>query len=74
MNRNEKIAKLCNAIWEYRGRMNSEMTHWKQPPRPSALQRVVNWCERLNLPVFETIQKIESFKRAEEFNAWLKTL
>jgi hypothetical protein len=73
MNRNEKIAKLGNAIWEYRGRYDPKTGAWKQHPRPSAAARIFVWLKRLGLEPHE-LRTIQEFKTAADFNAWIKKI
>jgi hypothetical protein len=80
MSRNEKIQKLSNAIKECRGLYRFQITagekeiKWVRPPKPNAIPRVVLWLERLNLPVNETLDRIQGFASYNEFDAWMKTL
>lgn len=73
MNRSQKIHKLSNAVKDWRGLRDVGRGRWIKPPQPHALQRVINWCQRLGLGPY-AVEKIQSFQSVDDFNAWLKTL
>lgn len=74
MSRAEKVSKLRNAIRSYRGLKNTGNGKWIQPPNPGAKLAVKKWLAALDLPVEETIEKIDSFKLVSEFNTWISSL
>jgi hypothetical protein len=74
MTRNEKIAKLAHAVLDLRGKYDERTGKWFKPPQPHKIEAVVRWATRLKLNVQEVLEKVESFKHVNEYEAWIKAL
>lgn len=74
MNRNQKIAKLANAIRDYRGMINNKTGKWIHPPKPVEMLRVQRWLTALGLDVIAGIHLVDNFQSFDQFNKWLNTL
>lgn len=74
MTRAKKIAKLANAIRDYRGAYNAATLVWRIRPIPSAAPRVERWLKELGMDVAATMPAIDGFKTKGEFSAWLAKL
>ena len=72
MTREQKIAKLANAIIAYRGRRNGIDGPWKQQPQPGKREDILRWLEKLGA-TFDTdqIEKIDNFKSFNEMRTWI---
>jgi hypothetical protein len=74
MSRNQKISKLGHAIRDYRGRYHADSGKWIEAPQPRAMDRIIVWLDRLNLPLQESIAAIDGFKSFPAYRAWLQKL
>ena len=74
MTRNQRIAKLANAIREYRGRWNPKTKKWVQPPNPSKKSNIVRWACELGLHAPMVILNADNFATMDEFNRWIKDI
>lgn len=74
MTRSQKIQKLANAVKDYRGSYDEKTGVWMRHPKTTAVHRVMNWLERLNIPVEPAMEIIRNFKHKREFDAWIRTL
>jgi len=74
MSRAEKLSKLRNAIRSYRGLKSTTSGKWQRPPNPGAKLAIKKWLVALEMPVEETLNKIDSFKLVSEFNSWISSL
>lgn len=75
MTRNNKLAKLANAVREWRGVFNTRSKTWKLPPNEKAVFRVARWLKELKRPdVDGDIAIIGDFKSYEQFNKWISAL
>lgn len=76
MNRAERIHKLANAIRRYRGAKatTADDCKWRTPPNAKAKDDIYRWLARLQLPIVESMARIDSFKTVAEFNAWLRLI
>lgn len=74
MTRNAKIAKLANAIRDYRGAYNPTTMVWRVRPIPTAKGRVEKWLGELGLDVATTMPIIDGFETKGQFREWLAKL
>lgn len=74
MTRNKRIAKLGNAILEYRGRRNPKTQKWITPPNPSRASGIDRWARTLGLNIEGVFKRVNSFKTIAECDSWLRSL
>lgn len=76
MTRNQKLAKLGNAIRQYRGlsaRTNKDTIKWLRPPRPEKAKAVLDYLAILGrTEVLLDLADIQQFKSSTEMQAWMK--
>lgn len=74
MNHNEKVAKLGNAIREYRGSYDSKTKKWIRPENKGALTRVKTWLSRIGRSqdqIPKDVERIDGFAHTDEFRQWI---
>lgn len=74
MSRNDKLAKLRNAIMAYRGIKNSATGKWHRPPCIGAKLAVQKWLRELDLDPEQTLTVIDGFKHINQFHGWISSL
>lgn len=71
MTRQQKIAKLGNAIKDYRGAYVPTSGKWVRAPDHRALDRVKCWLQRLQLNVTDSLKQIDEFHSFGEYDKWM---
>ena len=74
MTRPEKVAKLGNAIRDYRGAYHPASKVWIKPPQKHASERVKTCAERLRLDPVKILAQADTFKTYDEMRAWISIL
>lgn len=75
MNRNQKLAKLVNAVREWRGVWDSSKKKWKIPANERAVYRVDRWLRELKVEDPDgCIALIQDFNEWAQFNEWVQRL
>lgn len=74
MKRGERINKLGRAIRAYRGVTEIVGGAWIIPPQPALRRRIAEHLESLGLPLQETLDQIDGFKRVSEYDQWINSL
>ena len=75
MSRNQKLAKLRNAIVEYRGSYNAKTKVWTHPPKPAKLRDIQRWLTALGVTDHgAALIRIDAFETQEVMGQWLSEL
>lgn len=77
LSRNERLAKLGNAIREWRGvtQQTPRGVKWKRAPKRQKVERILVWLASLGVPEpILALDDIASFKTFDEMQAWLRKL
>ena len=74
MTRNQRIAKLANAIREYRGRWNPKTKKWVQPPNPAKKANMVRWASTIGLHTLMVVHNADNFATMDEFDRWIRDI
>lgn len=74
MNRADKISKLCHAVKDWRGVIDSKSGKWIKPPKIRAGNRVIKWLMELGLNAEQERTRISQFTKYADFYAWVRSL